>query len=249
VADLSIAPIQQITAHMLAAVGSPPASPTQSASPGSSGPPAWLAVVAALATVLSAIAAVWFPVIAGPRYRLWYGPIRWKQRNDGSWEVNLYLSGRGRRDITRKAFDQDKPIAFDIGVPIREVTAASSPPILRIVEHHAEGTCLLVCPGLIGRRQDLRFTIITDHKPQGIVCKESLIDVRVYSTDLSPRIRWLNVSGLITIAYLFIASVAISLLGYYTGINELVQTAVIIIGFVPLGTWIFYRRNFPAPLE
>jgi hypothetical protein len=214
----------------------------------SQGLPAWLTVVAVLGiTGLSAIAAAWIRLITRPGYLLNYVLSR-VRRDDGSWKANIYLSGRGRHDITSEAFDNNQPIEFDNGAPIRKLTGVVSSHATRpIVEHHAEGTRLLIGPGLIGRRQDLRFTVITDRQPKGIVWQPSLIDFQVrppFIVDMPPRLRWMLASGCVSMAYLIAAAILLGSLG----INQLVQAVAIVIGFVPIGIWILYRR-IPPPLE
>jgi len=206
---------------------------------------AWVGVVSALAAVLSALAAVWVPVIAGPRYRLRYGPWKWEQLDDGSWEVQIFLSGRGRRDITREAFDECQPVDVDIGVPIREVTdAVSSPDALRIVKHEIKGTCLRVGPGLIGSHQDLRFTLTTGTAPKWVHCQASLIDVEVRSQSHTPRVRQNAIIGgafvVFTLVYLLVS------LLITTG-----DVIVIVVFFVIFGALVFFlwfRRRDPDPL-
>jgi hypothetical protein len=212
----------------------------------SQGPPAWLAVVAVLAiTVPIAIAVAWIGLIRRPRYLLYYCPRKPKQLSDGSWEVNIYLSGRGRCDITREAFGNKQPIEFDISAPIRELTVVSSPAALRAVEHLSEGTRLLVGPGLIGRRQDLRFTVITDREPWAIPRQSLFIDFQVILTDVPPRLWWMLSSACVLFAYFIVATIVLVALG----VSQYVGIAAFVIGFVPFGIWILYRRYFPAPLE
>jgi hypothetical protein len=152
--------------------------------------PTTLGVVTAVGTLLAGLAAVWVLLVAGPRYRLLYGPMKKQQSGDGSWTVQIYVSGRGRRDITRDAFDDNKPVVLDIGVPIRKLTGTdTSHRAMRTVSHCVEGKCLHIGPGLIGRRQDLRFDVIAEGKPKPPKCQASLIDVRVRRQRLVPLAR------------------------------------------------------------
>jgi hypothetical protein len=206
-------------------------------------------VVALAITVPSAIVAALIALILRPRYLLYY-VLPWKRRDDGSWEVNIYLSNRGRRDITREAFGNNQPLKFDIGVPIRKlVGVVSSPEVLRAVQHRAEGTRLFVGPELIGRRQDLRFTLITDREPRGIGWQQSSNDFQVrrpFIVDAPPRSRWMYCFAGVFLVYL----VAIfAVLAALDSLNDLYRLAAVVIGFAPFGFWIFYRRYFPAPLE
>ena len=211
------------------------------------GSQALLSVVTALTTTLSAFAAVWFPLIAGPRYRLLYGPMKPKQLGDGSWEVNIYLSSRGRRDITREAFDKEQPVELGIGVPIRKLThVLSSQPALRTVTHHAEGTCLLVGPGLIGRRQDLRFDVITDTEPASVTCQASLIDVHVRRGCLMPGQRFLVIMVLAAGVWGLAWGLVLLLLNLNdVWINPLISIPVTIISEVAVYMWVLLRYNNP----
>jgi hypothetical protein len=99
--------------------------------------PTTISVVSALAAVAGTLIAAWALVLAGPRYRLSYGPLASLWDQDGeSWRVTIWLSSRGRRDITRDAFDDGKPIELDIGVRIcgELVSVWSSQENVRIVE-------------------------------------------------------------------------------------------------------------------
>jgi hypothetical protein len=169
-----------------------------------------LSVVTALGTMLAALAAVWALLFAGPRYRLRYGPLKSSTLDDDSWRVLIYLSSRGRRDITRQAFDQDKPVEIDIGVPIRELANVwTSRKTLHTVDHRAEGTRVLVGPGLISRRQDLCFVVVADAKPKRPACKASLIDVRIRRQFLTPGQR---------ATFIFAGSLSLWIIGYVLAI-------------------------------
>jgi len=206
-------------------------------------------VVVLAVTVPIAIAVAWIVLRRRPPYLLYYAPRNPKQLSNGSWQVNIYLSSRGRRDITREAFGKKQPIEFDIGAPIRELTSVlSSHPTLRIVEHHYEGTRLFVGPGLISRWQDLRFTIITDSEPVVPSCWQSLIDVQFIYTDLPPRIRWQVVSALGFLAYFIVFVIAGTIVAYSFGVKQWILVGAFFIGSIPIGIWILYRRS-RAPLE
>jgi hypothetical protein len=97
-----------------------------------------------------------------------------KRQND-RWRVDIYLASRVRRDITREAFDGGEPIEFDIGVSILDQRVSWNPTeVARVVGARADGTCLPVGPGVIHRRQDLRFTLTTEEMPTGLTCRSSL---------------------------------------------------------------------------
>jgi hypothetical protein len=211
--------------------------------------PTTLNVVTALGTMLAGIGAVWVLLLAGPRYRLRYGPLKSEPHGDGSWKVLIYLSSRGRRDITRQAFDQDEPVAIDIGVPIRELSDAwSSRKTLRMVSHRTEGTRLLVGPGLIGRRQDLCFTAMTDAKPKRPACKASLIDVRIRRQLLTPGQRgtfiFFGAFSLGAFGYILVNAV-LSLHGIL--LNPMILPVLLFIGGAAYGFWNKWRSaRYPS---
>jgi hypothetical protein len=147
--------------------------------------------VTALGSLLAGIGAIWVVLAAGPRYRLRYGPLT-SRLDDDKWKVHIYLSSRGRRDITRETFDEGKPVELDIGVRILDLGDKlwNSQESTRVVDHRADGTCLLVGPGVIHRQQDLRFTVTAEARPTRLICRASLIDVSVRSMRLTPRQRY-----------------------------------------------------------
>src|SRR5579871_656463 len=211
--------------------------------------PITLSVVTALGSILAAIAGVWVLLTAGPRYRLRYGPLTSKQLPDGSWLLGIHLSSRGRRDITRDAFDEGKPVELDTGVTIGDrVGVWSSEETTRTVPHRAEGTCLLVGPGLIGRRQDLRFTVRAAAKPpHGLTCRASLINVRIRRQFLTPQRRF----PLVLVA-VFLVSLAISTLAVVVAASAGVTisaTASLVIYFSGLFlamVWLLIRFRTPT---
>lgn len=210
--------------------------------------PTTLNVVTALGTVLAGIGAILVILIAGPRYRLRYGPLTSQQLSDGSWKVHIYLSSRGRRDITRDAFDDGKPLVLDIGTSIRElVDVWSSHEAVRSVDARAEGTCLLVGPGLITRRLDFRFTVLAVARPTPLKCQASLIDVSVRRQFLTPTKRRAAAWCIIPLAVLAMIFVTGAIL-MSAGIRfqPFVVTAITAILTIGTASWINLRFRYPA---
>jgi hypothetical protein len=118
-----------------------------------------------------------------PTCQLSYGPIRMLDTADAAQTTRravVYLVCSGRRDIPSSAYDQGKPVEIDLGVRIQELTrTSSSVPTTRLVGAHAEGTALVIGPGLISRRQVLGFILQIDGEPSGLRCRTSLIDVKI----------------------------------------------------------------------
>lgn len=211
--------------------------------------PVTLNVVTAIGSVLAGIGAVWVVLLAGPTYRLRYGPLESTKLPDGLWRVGIYVSSRGRRDIRRDAFDEGKPVELDIGVPIqRLVQTWNSRVDVRIVNARVEGTCLLVGPGLINRRQDLRFTVIADEKPTRLTCKASLIDVSVREQELGPRGRsW--VATFVAVAIFF--GTAYLVLSIVRSFGVRVQDALLrnIFTFAGVFIGVWFARYIPSPRD
>ena len=209
--------------------------------------PITLNVVTAIGSILAGIGAVWVVLLARPTYRLRYGPLESRKLQDGSWQVGIYLSSRGRRDITRDAFDEGKPVELDIGVPIqRLVKTWNSQRDVRIVTAQVKGTCLLVGPGLINRRQDLRFTVIADVKPTGVTCKASLIDVSVREQSLGPEGHsW--IAAFVTVA-LFMGTTFLALAivtSFGIRLQDALQRAIFTAAGAFIGVWNRNRNPYP----
>jgi hypothetical protein len=101
--------------------------------------------------------------------------------------VTIDLTSRGRRDIPSDAYDKNQPLQLDAGAPVVEVLQVTSsvaarpaPPVT------ADGTLLSIGPGLIGKRQDITITILTDGgQPALILHADPFIDVRVRAAEAS----------------------------------------------------------------
>jgi hypothetical protein len=94
--------------------------------------------------------------------------------------VNVQITSRGRRDITREAFD-DKPLCLDLGSSIVEcVKAATSPSDRPEPAYTMDGSKLLIGPSPFGTHQTTVFSLLIDGPiPQIVAPKQSLIDVKV----------------------------------------------------------------------
>jgi hypothetical protein len=97
------------------------------------------------------------------------------------------LANPRRRDVASAAFDQNRPLVLDVGVPILALArtfairlptyrpVADSPPLPVSVD----GTGLRVGPGLISRRLEWRFVIVVDGAAPHLTGQSPLIDVNV----------------------------------------------------------------------
>ncbi|HEV8598282.1 MAG TPA: hypothetical protein VGQ69_02890 [Gemmatimonadales bacterium] len=60
----------------------------------------------------------------------------------------------------------------------------SDPPSIPIPKVTVEETCLAIGPSLIGKRQKITFTLLTDGGQPHLTCESTLIDVQVREQDL-----------------------------------------------------------------
>src|SRR5260370_32898479 len=93
--------------------------------------------------------------------------------------VTVRLVSRGRRDITREAFDGGEPLCLDVGAAIvewLEVTTWPSgrpDPVWKM-----DGSSLPIGPSLIGRRQTTAFSLLVDGMdPRRSAIQPSLTDL------------------------------------------------------------------------
>jgi hypothetical protein len=99
--------------------------------------------------------------------------------------VYFKLAARGRRDISRTAFDDGQPIRFDIGTPIVQcLNVATKPDDRPNPAHFIDESALLVGPCMIARNQQTTFTLLVDgSEPQLTKPEQRLLDVRLEERD------------------------------------------------------------------
>jgi hypothetical protein len=121
-----------------------------------------------------------------PRQRLYYGapaPTPLLARRPGgidhleirhqgkiltdAYLLDVTLIARGRQDIPSSAFDQGRPLVFDLGARIVDILqvrcepeSSLSPPVTH------RGCTLSVGPELIGRRQTITIAALVDGEPE-----------------------------------------------------------------------------------
>ena len=77
--------------------------------------------------------------------------------------LEVMLTARGRRDIPSSAFDQGRPLVFDLGVGIVKVLQVRCSPTTSLAPPVAhEGRTLRVGPELVGRRQTTTIAVLVD---------------------------------------------------------------------------------------
>jgi hypothetical protein len=116
--------------------------------------------------------------------------------------TSVHIESRSRRDIRSVDFDQNRPLTFDVGVPVfellsREDLHKNSPHINLGIE----GSKVTIEPTLIRRRQVIRLDLLTDGRPS-VTCNSSLVDVTVRQqrpdyVEPTTWLRWLGRAWLI----------------------------------------------------
>lgn len=116
--------------------------------------------------------------------------------------VTVQLVSRGRRDVTREAFDDGKPLCLDLGTRIVEcVEVTTSPSDRTDPEWAIDGSKLLIKPSHFGRRQTTVFSLLVDgESPHIVPPKQSLVDVRIESEVVVERPRRTTQMRLVTAA-------------------------------------------------
>lgn len=97
------------------------------------------------------------------------------------------LDNPKRVDVASKAFDQDKPLILDVGVPIlsletkfavqsESLESLADPPAVAVT---VDGTALKVGPCLIRKRLRLRFVVSANGATPRLTCQSPLVNVPV----------------------------------------------------------------------
>lgn len=126
--------------------------------------------------------------------------------------LEVTLTARGRRDIPSSAFDQGRPLVFDLGAEIIKVlqvrcnsTTSPAPP----VDH--EGRTLRVGPELIGRRQTTTIAVLVDGDNPSLECTQSaLAQVTVIRRDPPDGLSWARAALAVALAALAGAGAALA---------------------------------------
>ena len=168
----------------------------------------FLTVLGILATVLVGVLTAWISyIVATPRYQLYYSlPLHTSllaaSTNAARKDIKIFhldkelqdphilkvrLISRSRGDIPSSAFDQERPVILDIGIPI----VAMLPPdgeVGRLPKIEYDGSALKVGPDLIGKRQEMVFTVLADGSDAKLSCESHLVNVRVRKQPSADRI-------------------------------------------------------------
>jgi hypothetical protein len=87
------------------------------------------------------------------------------------------LVSRSRADIPSSAFDQNRPIIIDTGVSIVAPLPSDDQGSVPHVQY--EGSMLKIGPDLIGKRQEILFTLLADGPTPALSCEAHLVNVTV----------------------------------------------------------------------
>lgn len=88
------------------------------------------------------------------------------QRLEDPYVTTLRLEVRSRHDITEDQFSKQRPLVFDLGVPILDILGNFSRPEDRPVpEYTAAASTLCLGPDLLDKHAQLRFTFLLEGKP------------------------------------------------------------------------------------
>ncbi len=90
--------------------------------------------------------------------------------------LEVTLTARGRRDIPSSAFDQGRPLVFDLGAGIIKVLQVRCSPASSLappVTH--EDSTLRVGPELVGRRQTTIISVLVDGARPRLVCTQPVL--------------------------------------------------------------------------
>lgn len=92
--------------------------------------------------------------------------------------IKVSLTSRSRSDIPSDAFDQDRPIILDVGVPIiARLPGDAAADSYSAVDF--QGTALRVGPDLITKRQRMNFNVLVDGNNVLLKCEAHLVNVKV----------------------------------------------------------------------
>lgn len=101
------------------------------------------------------------------------------QRLDAPRVVSVRLVSQGRRDIASDDFDQERPLAIDLGVPIVKRLATESAPEIPESAIRVEGSKLMFGPCLIRKRQVMSFAFLVDGGRPQLSHEDYLLNVDV----------------------------------------------------------------------
>jgi hypothetical protein len=165
---------------------------------------------------------------ANPRRRLWYSissatPLVAREQDvarelvifyrgdqlDLPHTANINLISRGRLDIPRTAFD-GQPLRLDMGAPIVAILAIVTARDRILPSVRSEASTLAIGPALIGKRETIMISILTDGEPELGWLPQSLENVDIRRGEPRDSLAGRDRNRMIAImAILLVATVAI----------------------------------------
>jgi hypothetical protein len=120
--------------------------------------------------------------------------------------ASISLISKGRLDIPRAAFD-GQPLRLDLGVPVIAILKASTapdrtPPVVR-----PEASALIISPALIGKRETIAISVLTDGQPKLGRLPQSLENVDIKRGDPRDSLTGQSRTRLIAILVLILIAV------------------------------------------
>jgi hypothetical protein len=115
--------------------------------------------------------------------------------------LEVMLTARGRRDIPSSAFDQGRPLVFDLGAGIVKVLQVRCDPTTSLAPPVAhEGSTLRVGPELIGHRQTIIIAVLVDGDCPSLVCTQPVLaQVAIIPRDPPDRWTWVRVVEMVVV--------------------------------------------------
>jgi hypothetical protein len=116
--------------------------------------------------------------------------------------VAVTLTVRGRRDIPSSAFDQGRPLVFDLGAGIVKVLQVRCSPAASLVPPVTiDGSALRVGPELVGRHQITTISVLVDGARPHLVCTQPVLaQVTLIPRDPPDGLSWSKVLAVAVVA-------------------------------------------------
>ncbi len=123
--------------------------------------------------------------------------------------LEVTLIARGRRDIPSSAFDQGRPLVFDLGAEIVKVLQVRCSPASSLVPPVTnEGSDLRVGPELVGSRQITTISVLLDGDRPHLVCTQPVLaQVTLIHRDPQYGFSWATTAALVATVVAVLASV------------------------------------------
>jgi hypothetical protein len=171
--------------------------------------------------------------------------------------VSILVENRSRRDIRASDFDQDRPLAFDVGAGIVALLAASGAGVVTVTSSRlptaddaAPGRDqVLIAPTLIRRREPITIELLTEGQPT-LTCVSPLADIKVTDRGASDRRRQILLAALViaagTITAAVLAIVAATSEGAAAFAGGVVTVTIAVAAIVAASATVVLERSPPS---